>query len=351
MLRSIIILINGISRMMEKGVKTKGNRIAGYENIKFFLMFLVVFGHVLENEYSFENAIVRSCFFGIYFFHMPAFIFLSGLMQKVDAPLSWKKVLSFVILGYCYKIMITLVTGFGTGKWSFSFLKENGIPWFMFVMALCPIFVYVVKSINPIFMLSFSIALGCMAGFDKCLVDGILVLGRTIVYFPFYLLGCYLDAEKLLGFCKRKVIRGIAAVTVLVYLGIIFTRIDKVYKLRHILTGKNAYSEWALEHSPILLRLGCYAGAFVLIITLISLIPDRKFPIITSAGGRTLGIYFWHRIILYLLKYSGAFSIIKRNFGNEVWFGAVFALILCIILSRKIFSVPVNYVMKGMYKR
>lgn len=51
-----------------------------FDNLKFFLIVLVVFGHSLE-EISLEHnyAIIRAW---IYSFHMPAFVFISGYFSK-----------------------------------------------------------------------------------------------------------------------------------------------------------------------------------------------------------------------------------------------------------------------------
>ncbi len=60
--------------------------------MKFVLIFLVVLGHFVGKEYSFESGAAKATFFGIYVFHMPAFIFLSGLMHRVDKAINWQRV-------------------------------------------------------------------------------------------------------------------------------------------------------------------------------------------------------------------------------------------------------------------
>lgn len=58
-----------------------GARVAYFDNLKFLLIFLVVFGHVLTivSEHSrAANALINF----IYLFHMPAFVFVSGMLAK-----------------------------------------------------------------------------------------------------------------------------------------------------------------------------------------------------------------------------------------------------------------------------
>lgn len=330
-------------------MEKRKTRIMGYENLKFMLIVLVVLGHFLENQYSSGQKSFQVLFLAIYFFHMPAFIFLSGLVQNIEKKPDYRRVLAFVILGYVYKIFNSLLVFVGTGKWEFSLLKENGIPWFMFVMAICPVLAYLVREIKPVFMLTFAVIIGCMAGFDQSLADGFLVIGRTVVYFPFYLIGCYLNAEKLMNFCKNKKIKILSVFCLTGYCLSMTLFIDRLYKIRHIVTGKNPYNEWAIAHGSVLLRLLCYVGALLVIIALISLIPDKEFPVISKAGGNTLAVYFWHRNILKVVKATGVGEIIVSAAGGGIWIAPIIAVVLTLILSHDIFSRPLKYLLSGIY--
>ena len=53
-------------------------RIYRYDNVKALLIFLVVLGH-MTTDYVSDSHLVRWTTLWIYSFHMPAFIFLSGL--------------------------------------------------------------------------------------------------------------------------------------------------------------------------------------------------------------------------------------------------------------------------------
>ena len=52
-----------------------------FDNLKFILIFLVVFGHLVGITYK-ETQIEKSIYFFIYLFHMPAFIIVSGYFSK-----------------------------------------------------------------------------------------------------------------------------------------------------------------------------------------------------------------------------------------------------------------------------
>ena len=56
-------------------------RIALWDNLKFILIILVVIGH-LADEFTAKSDVYKSVFLFIYTFHMPLFIFISGLFHS-----------------------------------------------------------------------------------------------------------------------------------------------------------------------------------------------------------------------------------------------------------------------------
>lgn len=56
-------------------------RKAGYCNLKLFLLFLVVYGHWIENRID-SSEVLHMQYRLIYFVHMPLFVFLSGLFIR-----------------------------------------------------------------------------------------------------------------------------------------------------------------------------------------------------------------------------------------------------------------------------
>ena len=58
-----------------------------YDNLKALLIFLVVFGHVLE---SVPGEYRRIIYLAIYTFHMPMFIYISGYFSKTVAKILYR---------------------------------------------------------------------------------------------------------------------------------------------------------------------------------------------------------------------------------------------------------------------
>ena len=67
-------------------------RSSYWDNIKGFLIILVVFAHCL---YDFQDdALIGAIVKSIYLFHMPAFIFVSGFFGKSERSRSSKSILT-----------------------------------------------------------------------------------------------------------------------------------------------------------------------------------------------------------------------------------------------------------------
>ncbi len=66
---------------IEKAVNVMANRDSYFDNARFILIFLVVFGHLIQS-YVDANTFVATLYKFIYAFHMPAFILISGYFAK-----------------------------------------------------------------------------------------------------------------------------------------------------------------------------------------------------------------------------------------------------------------------------
>ena len=73
-------------------------RIEILDGIKGVLIFLVVFGHLIRGKTSYEPNIYGYLHYFIYSIHMPAFIFISGLVSKKKADI--RKIIIYILLPY-----------------------------------------------------------------------------------------------------------------------------------------------------------------------------------------------------------------------------------------------------------
>lgn len=104
-----------------------------------------------------------------------------------------------------------------------------------------------------------------------------------------------------------------------------------------------AFQQFA-PYGPIL-RLAGYVVSGVMCFAVMAVIPQRRIPVVSVIGQRTLGIYFFHRPILSVLIYSGALESVYSIFGVEVgiWIWILMAVVLTLILALPIFNKAVNF--------
>ena len=81
---------------------TNSKRIPLWDNLKFYLILLVVIGHFAEA--GGETHLFKSVFLFIYAFHMPAFFFVSGLFHSERRV--GQKVAAFLALYILMKALI-----------------------------------------------------------------------------------------------------------------------------------------------------------------------------------------------------------------------------------------------------
>lgn len=323
-----------------------GNRIALWDNLKFFLVTCVVIGHFADRFTDVSN-IYDSIFLFIYSFHIPLFIFISGLMYKNKDIIS--KVIFFTSIGFAYKIVSAVVERLlGTVKVEFFLLWDGGLSWFMFALAAYTIILRVIEGQNKRYILIFSIVLSCFVGYDPGIGD-FLYLSRIIIFFPFFLSGVLLQKINMVDI-KNKNSKYIflAGLVVVIWLGLCVFELDIFYRLRYLFTGRNPFFPQIMSYAP-LARLASYTISFGMCFALIMLMPNRKMLLITDMGKNSINVYFWHMHIYYILnKIFNISNIFNYGVSGKLAF-LLIAVLLSIVLSHNIFNFPIKQIREQIF--
>lgn len=313
-------------------------RIALWDNLKFLLITLVVIGHFAE-AFCEISQVCRGIYVCIYAFHMPLFLFISGLFHS-DRNIT-SKCLFFISVGFARKIMMVLVRLLVGKDPNFELLADNGLPWFMFVLAIYTLVVYLLRNKNRTYLFVAGIILACFVGFDKSIGD-YLYISRAIIFFPCYILGTMINPQNLVDFKKRfKWLIPLSAAVLLVWAFCCFSKTDIVYTLRPLFTGRNPFSS-SIEPLGPLARLLCYFITAVTSFSMIILVPSSHIPMISKMGTHSLDVYFWHGLILVLLNnFAHIGDLFVSLPGKILYF--VIAILLSVVLSLGGFiSYPLN---------
>ncbi len=320
-------------------------RVAKWDNTKAILIFLVVFGHAITPFIS-DGEIIRSVFLWITAFHMPLFMFLTGLFSKsfVNAPkFNYMKIASYVLLYFFMKLTIHLTLGIIRSWGSFKWISEGGVPWYIFVTAVFMTVTYLLKRFNHKKVFAVVVLLALLAGYIKEIGDTFM-LSRIFVYYPYFFLGFMLEREKLLAFISKVYVRILSVAVIAIFTFMIFYLGDSIFSIRYALTGNNPYNEFGEDWAPfgILLRIGCYIVSSMVSLAVLSIVPVKNVPVLTKVGSKTLTVYALHRQVQYAFQYTfmvPLVAILPENLVLPVLF--MMSLVLTFVLSLK----PFDYIL------
>ncbi len=298
-------------------------RIYRYDNVKALLIFLVVLGH-MTTDYVSDSHLVRWTTLWIYTFHMPAFIFLSGLVHKHyiteerasqgvkgETRMRWDKVIGFFLCGYGLKVFLQFTRTLMGQHPLWHWIEEPGIPWYLFVMAEYEILFYLMRRLDgrvkPWMMITGAFALSAAVGYFPA-VNDTFCLSRMINFLPIYMIGYYLDMKTFDSLIEKKLYKITGAVVIAASLIVCRMLPWGGYSLRKWFTGRRSYEFLADFFGSAavsygwLIRIAVWAVAIAITLCIIAVIPDRDLGFITTVGARTLNVYFWHRPLCYLFR-------------------------------------------------
>lgn len=310
-----------------------------YDNIRFVLITLVVFGHLLEisNVIPYGQVLYKI----IYTFHMPAFIFLSGLFSSFKKEkIIFKLFIPYIIMQCAYMLFHNWLTDSNT---EISFTTPYWILWYIFAIIIytCLIPMYNTTSVQKCFyILFFATMLALFAGYENT-VGYYLSLSRIIVFQPFFLLGFYCKKFNWLDRMAGLAHSHFFAVTVpscVIFIIMLFF----LYKNEVPSSAFYCSLSYSILECGIEIRVAIMIAAFCAIILILCVSEkylNYKIPIITVIGQNTWGVYLFHGFIMRLFQYKLPASIdtfsfvlllfgILLVFGNPV-FGKIVDLVLC----------------------
>ena len=311
-------------------------RIAKWDNVKFVLIYLVVLGHFM-NRLKSDVPFIRGTHFFIYTFHMPAFLFLSGLFSKrTIRERHCSKAIPYLFLYFFMNIFQFVLNLLATGKAErFSIFDEKGVPWFALTLFFAYLITMALSDFKGVWLMIASISLGAMAGYDMDL--GAFLSGmRLFTMYPFFLAGYCTDAGRLSAFTEKKSVKVLSG---LILLGTFVCSLllqGRLYNKIYFLKGTLNYKEQGLLPYGGIYRVIYYPVAFLLVFCVIAVIPAAE-KVITGWGSRTIQVFAVHypvlKLLLGKLRLKRYIRSLSPQYGDYLIF--LFALILTVLLSTK----------------
>lgn len=302
---------------------TKSAERVYWDNIKGFLILLVVLGHLLE---CFPDGRKDSLYKLIYVFHMPLFVFCSGYLGRYSPRKILKGLLlPYLVLQLSYCVFTLNEVQITTPVWILWYLPALAV-WRM----LLP-FLEECHGRARLLVVAALVACACLAGFDNT-IGYYAVLSRIIVFFPYFAAGYYLKryvqdrgregmASWLYGRRMEPVLRLFMALFFLLVSGVFlyFTphvKAEWLYGAYSYQSG--GYSLW--------FRSAQYLMAAVFGSAVLVFMPKKR-TLFTMFGQKSLPIYLSHGVAVDTLKpvLSEAVSATALRYAAS----AAFALAFC----------------------
>lgn len=309
------------------------SRDYAFDNIKFILIVLVVFGHFLEiaNGYGVYNDVYRI----IYSFHMPVFFFISGYFAKFNK----RKVFNVFLLYFVFQI---LYISFSNLLFDTSLIYQIIVPywllWYLlvyfFYLCLLPLidtkkekFSIKGQYDQVITVIIISLVLYFVVPYFQ--VNDIFAISRFFTFLPYFVLGFYYkkifgnNFDSIFKSQKNKNIVRLVFALLCIFAAIIIAFYDKINAL--VLYGSYSY---VVGYGPFIRLILLYCSLCWIGFFMITLRVNRNIPLITRVGANTIGVYLLHGFVIRIVNYWGIFEVYKINAGIILIVSIILVLLL-----------------------
>ena len=268
-------------------------RISYFDNVKFILILLVIFGHVLPLNYYYP--VERGIYNFIFLFHMPLFIFISGYFTKIDnRDKLIKSIIRLIETLLCFQL-IHLFLGYSLEhriSLNFLYVPEYTL-WYLLCIIYWRFVLYIVKpSMHSYKSLWIVFGLSILAGFIPLSVE--MSFQRAFFFFPFFITGYYVKEKNVFGKLHKLPYNICLIIFFFLFLLSIVSAVISVPSFiydKHLFYGVRPY--YAFKY-PLWLTLGLRVLymflAFFLSILFLRLVPQKKL-LVTQYGKDTLFFY------------------------------------------------------------
>lgn len=313
------------------------NRIIYIDAIKAVLMFLVIWGHVIQYTNIKENLDNDIAAF-IYSFHMPMFMMMSGMffnkqLKNSPSQMLLKNALRLLlpasVITLCLFLMVYINKPRGIVE-SISWLWHCR-PWFVTTLFFCNVTTFVIHQILRNKRLSFLLTFLLF-----CLIPDI--SSRLLFMYPFFVLGYYINSPYTEKYMSNSVMGGVIVAAFVLCIALKMNTSD-------ITIYSNPYVLWSIKDgvhidSTLIIAIKRFIIGFIGSVAIYYLLKIffcgigqniAKSHIVQYTGKQTLGLYLFQ--IAFFTIYMGVKNDFCENltFGKD-WLAFILSIVLLIIL-------------------
>ena len=262
-------------------------RSAYWDNIKGFLIALVVLGHYLWDLQT--NPLINAVVDAIYMFHMPAFVFVSGYFSKSEHSRGAEALLK---LGIAYFLLdgYSILTELFVNHRQPSLIAPYYSAWYLLALIGWRLITPVLVQCRGVLLLSIVVAI--FVGFYPE-INAEYAAVKMIVFAPFFLAGYFMPRSTVETIKQKSRRLGLIPAALALSIGI-FAHEQFHIDDQELLSGSYLGADGL---SSMLGRIGFMITASLSIGALLFGALDRRIPLLTTIGKNSLAIYILHRPI------------------------------------------------------
>lgn len=309
-----------------------------FDNARFILVVLVVFGHFLSgvrNDHPFLYELNNF----LSLLRMPALIIMTGFLSKgFNRDGYIEKITKRILVPYLIFQVVFAYYYYNLYEYSvfkYDLLSPQYTLWFLLALFVWNLLLFVFTRIK--YPLLWAVIIGVFIGYS----DGsghYMAIHRMFTFFPFFLLGFYMKKEHF-EWVKRPAAK-LVGVVLIVVVWFAMIAIFELPEARTWVLGNRNYNAMGYIRWDIgIVRLMLYVMSLAVGFAFLTFVPKKK-TFFTHLGMRTAYIYILHGAIVRTLYHN---NYLPENFTTvDYLLLPVYSLGLALILGSK----PVNVVMK-----
>lgn len=273
-----------------------------WDNAKGVLVTFVVLGHAIQPSAAAGVVLADVLYRVVYLFHMPAFVFVTGVLTaELTARRAGRLVTTVLVPYVIFQVLQTIEVSVLRGRWAgVHLLDPRWTLWFLLALVVWRLSAPLWLALRPAVAIAGAVGVAILSGLEPG-VTSTLGLDATLGFLPFFVLGLVLrrQGEMLLRPRRPWVVAGAGAVVVGAVLVTLVTRHE--ISRRVLQLGFRPQVMDAGLAVELAVRVALLAGATALTAAALVLIPRRR-TVFASVGLASMTVYLLHPLVLTPLR-------------------------------------------------
>jgi fucose 4-O-acetylase-like acetyltransferase len=307
----------------------------------------------------------------IYSFHMPVFIFLTGYFAKFNRKrIGLGFLFSYVVFQTLYLVFDGIVIQkIDCSEIQFQYTTPYWLLWYLMAITFYYLLIPMIdtKDIRvKLVILLLAVVIALLVGNDYS-VGMYMTLARAINFFPYFLAGYYLHSTNTMGldlelavlpdhlkrfvctlagkiatFFSKRMARTLGKVFCVAVVAFAASYVWKSTAIRYeMLYGRASYQDGTYGEK---LKLVIMLIAFVWLLALVCVTPNKKISFLTRLGQNTFPVFLCHG---FVVKYLSVHPIFTYGTKINLLMSAGIALFLVAVLGNPLVGKVFHYIFMG----